>query len=49
MKSIFAAKVEYVEVVDSHTLLPVTTAQDGTTICVAVWFDDVRLIDNISI
>jgi pantoate--beta-alanine ligase len=49
MKSISAAKVEYVEVVDSHTLLPVTTAQDGTTICVAVWFDDVRLIDNISI
>ena len=44
-----AAKVEYVEVVDSHTLLPVTTAQDGTTICVAVWFDDVRLIDNINI
>ena len=44
-----AARVEYVEVVDSHTLLPATTAQDGTTICVAVWFDDVRLIDNISI
>jgi pantoate--beta-alanine ligase len=49
MQAISAAKVEYVEVVDSHTLLPVTTAQDGTTICVAVWFDDVRLIDNISI
>lgn len=49
MMSTSAAKVEYVEVVDSHTLLPVTTAQYGTTICVAVWFDDVRLIDNISI
>jgi pantoate--beta-alanine ligase len=49
MQAISAAKVEYVEVVDSHTLLPVTTAQDGTIICVAVWFDDVRLIDNISI
>ena len=49
MKSISAATVEYVEVVDSTTLLPVTTAHEGTTICVAVWFGDVRLIDNISI
>jgi pantoate--beta-alanine ligase len=49
MMATSAARVEYVEVVDSHTLLPATTAQDGTTICVAVWFDDVRLIDNISI
>lgn len=49
MMSASPARVEYVEVVDSHTLLPTTTAQDGTTICVAVWFDDVRLIDNISI
>ena len=43
------AKVEYIEVVNSETLLPVATAQEKTTICVAVWFDDVRLIDNISI
>ena len=49
MKSISGTKVEYVEVVDSDSLLPATTAQKGTTICVAVWFDDVRLIDNISI
>ena len=49
MKSISAAKVEYVEVVDSTTLLPVITAHEGTTICVAVWFGGVRLIDNISI
>lgn len=49
MKSVSGAKVEYVEVVDSDSLLPATTAQKGTTICVAVWFDDVRLIDNISI
>ena len=49
MKSISGAKVEYVEVVDSDSLLPAITAQKGTTICVAVWFDDVRLIDNISI
>ena len=49
MKSVSGTKVEYVEVVDSDSLLPATTAQKGTTICVAVWFDDVRLIDNISI
>ena len=49
MKSVSGAKVEYVEVVDSDSLLPAITAQKGTTICVAVWFDDVRLIDNISI
>ena len=49
MRPVSAAKVEYVEVVDSDSLLPVTTAQKGRTICVAVWFDDVRLIDNISI
>ena len=49
MKSVSGTKVEYVEVVDSDSLLPATTAQNGTTICVAVWFDDVRLIDNISI
>ena len=49
MKSVSSARVEYVEVVDSDSLLPAITAQKGTTICVAVWFDDVRLIDNISI
>jgi pantothenate synthetase len=49
MNSVSGTKVEYVEVVDSDSLLPATTAQKGTTICVAVWFDDVRLIDNISI
>ena len=49
MKSVSGTKLEYVEVVDSDSLLPATTAQKGTTICVAVWFDDVRLIDNISI
>ena len=41
--------VEYIEIVDSVTLIPVTTSSAGTTICVAVWFDDVRLIDNVSI
>ena len=44
-----AGTVEYIECVDSVTLDPVTDASDGMTICVAVWFDDVRLIDNVSI
>lgn len=41
--------VEYVEVVDSQNLRPVITATAESTICVAVWFGDVRLIDNINI
>ena len=49
MKPFSAAKIEYIEIVDSVTLHPVNTAKEGCTICVAVWFDDVRLIDNISI
>ena len=49
IKSRTTATVEYLEIVDSTTLIPVVTAHEGTTICVAVWFEDVRLIDNISI
>jgi pantoate--beta-alanine ligase len=41
--------VEYIEVVDSKTLQPVLALDAGCTICVAVWFGDVRLIDNISV
>jgi len=41
--------VEYVEAVDSNTLLSTSRVTAGCTICVAVWFGDVRLIDNISI
>ena len=48
MKPFSAAKIEYIEIVDSVTLHPVNTAKAGSTICVAVWFEDVRLIDNIS-
>ena len=44
-----AGNVEYIEIVDSVTLIPVANSSEGTTICVAVWFDDVRLIDNVSI
>jgi pantoate--beta-alanine ligase len=41
--------VEYIEIVASETLIPSLIASPGCTICVAVWFDDVRLIDNVKI
>lgn len=41
--------VEYIEVVTSENLEPTLIATRGCTICIAVWFDNVRLIDNISI
>lgn len=49
LHALTCASVEYVEVVSSDTLQPTQTATNGTTICVAVWLGDVRLIDNISI
>ncbi|MCX6516697.1 MAG: pantoate--beta-alanine ligase [Actinobacteria bacterium] len=49
IESSTAGTVEYIEIVDSLTLNPIATTYEGTTICVAVWFDDVRLIDNVSI
>jgi len=49
IESIADAVVEYFEVVDSVTLQEQTDADNSSVICVAVWFGDVRLIDNISI
>jgi pantoate--beta-alanine ligase len=40
------AKVEYVEIVHPETLEPVVSTADGAVILTAVWFGDVRLIDN---
>lgn len=41
--------VEYFEIVDGHTLLPVTSWNSSSSIvgCIAVFCGDVRLIDNI--
>lgn len=41
--------VEYFEIVDGHTLLPVTSWNSTSSIvgCIAVFCGDVRLIDNI--
>jgi pantoate--beta-alanine ligase len=44
-----SGKVEYIEIVDSETLRPRPKATTDCTICVAVWFGDVRLIDNVTI
>ena len=41
------AKVEYVAVVDAATLEPVTVVDRPAVVLVAVWFGDVRLIDNV--
>lgn len=42
-------KIEYVEVVRTEDLSPVNEINSPIVICVAVWFGDVRLIDNIEI
>lgn len=40
---------EYIEIVDGHTLLPVTEYDkaDYVVVCAAVWVEQVRLIDNL--
>lgn len=43
------ARIEYAAVVDPVTLRPVETTADGAVVCVAAWFGDVRLIDNIEL
>ena len=40
-------KVEYFNIVNPRTLLPVADWKEGATGCVTVWMGDVRLIDNI--
>jgi pantoate--beta-alanine ligase len=49
-REIFAAepgiRVDYVELVDWNTLLPIETAASGTLFAVAAWVGTTRLIDN---
>jgi len=40
------ARLEYVEIFDPLSLLPVPDAVRGSRVAIAVWFGDVRLIDN---
>lgn len=39
-------RAEYVEIVHPVTLAPLTSVDADAVVCVAVWCDDVRLIDN---
>ena len=41
------ARFEHLELVHQHTLQPVTAADADTVAVTAVWFGDVRLIDNV--
>jgi pantoate--beta-alanine ligase len=43
------AKIDYVEIVDTAELLPRDAARDGDLIALAVYIDNVRLIDNMLI
>ncbi|KAL6909574.1 hypothetical protein ACP4OV_001855 [Aristida adscensionis] len=42
-------QIDYVEVVDKESLVPVERIDRPVVICVAAWFGKVRLIDNIEI
>lgn len=45
-------EVEYFDIVDAHTLQPITEmsqAPEGAIGCIVVWMGDVRLIDNIKL
>jgi len=48
IQSASEGRVEYIEIVKSDSLTPSEYFDRSCTICVAVWFGDVRLIDNIS-
>jgi pantoate--beta-alanine ligase len=43
------ARFEHLHIVDSGTLQPQVVATDKSRLLAAVWFDDIRLIDNMSI
>lgn len=43
------AKCEYVQVVDAQSLVRSPRISSPSVICVACWFDDVRLIDNLEL
>lgn len=44
-----ADRIEYVEVCDTKSLQPIENTELGAVICVAAWYGDVRLIDNIEL
>ena len=44
-----ATRIDYVTVCHMETLQELATTQDGAVICVAAWYGDVRLIDNVEL
>lgn len=42
-------RIEYAEIVDARTLAPIDACTGPAVMCVAAWYDDVRLIDNIEL
>ncbi len=43
------ARVEYIEIVDRDTIVPVTTVDTERRMAVSIWFGNTRLIDNIAV
>jgi pantoate--beta-alanine ligase len=43
------ARLEYVELVDASTLLPIDVVEVPAVLLAAAWFGDVRLIDNVQL
>ncbi|CAB4898188.1 unannotated protein [freshwater metagenome] len=43
------ARLEYIDIVDPHTLHQLDTVNADARAVIAVWFDEVRLIDNIAL
>ena len=49
ISQIDATKIEYVDVCNPVDLSPIADTSAGAVICVAAWFGDVRLIDNVEL
>lgn len=47
LDKVTSCKMEYVCIVDAENLQPVTHIEKGAVVCVAAFFGDVRLIDNV--
>lgn len=47
LKTAPLCRVEYATVCDSRTLQSTDRASDNAVLCIAAWFDEVRLIDNL--
>jgi pantoate--beta-alanine ligase len=41
------ASIEYIEIVDKDTMMPLSDVSNGALLALAVWFGETRLIDNI--